>query len=79
MSGAQSISTRRAYAPISACAWPNSRSACAVGTAATAPRADRPRRPPAHAGVCRRDDLTGRRGTPPFATTRNRLTGRLAL
>ena len=78
MSGAQSISTRRAYAPISACAWPNSRSACAVGTAATAPRGSTPS-PACPAGVCRRDDLTGRRGTPPFATTRNRLTGRLAL
>ena len=30
------------------------------------------RRPPAHAGVCRRDDVTGLRGTPPFATTRKR-------
>ena len=42
MSGAQSISTRRAYAPISACAWPNSRSSCAVGTAATARRGSTP-------------------------------------
>ena len=25
-------------------------------------RADRPRRPPAHAAVCRRDDVTRRRG-----------------
>ena len=38
-------------------------------------RADRPRRPPAHAAVCRRDDLTRRRGTPPAGTTRARLAG----
>ena len=35
-------------------------------------------RPPAQAGVCLRDDVTGLRGNPPFAATRKRLAGHLA-
>ena len=41
-------------------------------------RVDRLRRAPAHAGVCRRDDMTRLRGTPPAGTTRARLAGRPA-
>ena len=38
-------------------------------------RGDRPRRPLVHARVCRRDDLTGLRGTPRSTTTRKTTGG----